>query len=199
MTTPIEELKIRARLLCNALDRSESAALERATRMARLRRWASPQTWTLSLCLNIVSAETGFEQWDHARRVLSGEARIGDDMGTLWYDESCASMMNRWFSSYADARASLQQTSGCFLLPYGRQFIVADSPFIEALGLSPSSPHWKTIGSDLLAGYGKPAWQALLLERLHRMRQRKTRRRPTAFFSMFPMNRKSKNIHISKY
>lgn len=170
MTTPIEELKIRARLLRNALGRSDPDAARRAMETAKRRRWTEPQAWTLAHCLNIVSAQAGFEQWEHARRVLAGQASAGDDMGTIWYGEACAALMNRWFASYAEAQACLREDAAVFLLPYARQFIIVDASFIEALGLSPALPHWQTVGRDLVAGYGTPAWHALLLERLLRMR-----------------------------
>lgn len=169
MTTPIEELKIRARLLRNALAGADPAAVERARAVAKRQRWTMPPAWTLSHCFNIVAVEAGFGQWEHARRVLAGLARIGDDMGTLWYGEKCAALMNRWFASYAEARACLEAEEEAFLLPYARQFIVADAPFIEMLGLPPSSPHWHELGRDLAAGYGKPGWHALVLARLLQM------------------------------
>jgi hypothetical protein len=172
MTTPIEELKIRARLLRKALGQSESAAVARALAISKKRRWVIPQTWTLAHCLNLVSAEAGFDQWEHARGVLAGEAHIGDDMGTLWYGDECSALMNRWFSSYGEAQACLRDEGAGFLLPYVRQFIIVDAAFIETLGLSPSSPHWESVDRDLVAGYGKPGWHALILERLLQVHRR---------------------------
>jgi hypothetical protein len=171
MTTPIEELKIRAKLLRKALDNADQSALERAHRICKKRRWTVPQQWPLSKCLNLVAAESGFGQWDHARRVLGGEAARGGDMGTLWHDERCIGMINDWYAGYADARAARQAGENRYLLPYARQFIVAEAAFIEALGLAPAGQEWVAIGRDLAAGYGTPAWQALALQRLVAMRR----------------------------
>ena len=170
MTTPIDELKIRARLLRKAIASRDGTALDRAVAVSRQRRWAFPDEWPLALCLNIVSVEAGFDQWNHARTVLGGEATAGDDMGRFWYDKACSALLNHWFASYDDARASLHAHSGRYLFPYDRQFIVADAPFVVALGLDPAVPEWDSIGRDLVGGYGTGEWKALVEQRLRQLR-----------------------------
>lgn len=170
MTTPIDELKIRARLLRKALGSRDAAAMARAAAVSRQRRWTIPDEWPLALCLNIVSAEAGFDQWNHARIVLGGEAGRGDDMGRLWYDKACSALLNHWFAGYDDALASLRSHSGRYLLPYDRQFIVAEAPFVLAIGLDPAAPEWDRIGRDLVGGYGGPEWTTLVDQRLRQMR-----------------------------
>jgi hypothetical protein len=172
MTTPIDELKIRARLLRKALVSRDVAALARAAAVSRQRRWTIPDEWPLALCLNIVSVEAGFDQWNHARIVLGGEAAGGDDMGRFWYDKACSALLNHWFAGYDDARASLQAHSGRYLFPYDRQFIVADAPFVVVLGLDPAAPEWAGIGRDLVSGYGTAEWASLVRQRLLRLRAR---------------------------
>jgi len=171
MTTPIDELKIRARLLRNALVSRDAAALARASAVSRQRRWTIPDEWSLALCLNIVSVEAGFDQWNHARIVLGGEAARGDDLGRLWYDKACSALLNHWFAGYDDALASLRSHSGRYLFPYDRQFIVTDAPFVVALGLDPAAPEWAGIGRDLVRGYGTAQWAALVEQRLRQMRK----------------------------
>lgn len=166
MTSPIEELKIRARLLRKALAEAGQAACGRALVIAKQRRWAIPDAWSLSLCLNVVSVEAGFNQWDHARKVLGGEALPTDDMGTFWYDKACSALLNHWFARYEDACESLQQHGSRYLLPYARQFIVADAPFIMAIGLDAAAPAWAAMGRDLVAGYGGSDWRSLVEARL---------------------------------
>lgn len=75
-----------------------------------------------------------------------------------------------WFARYAEAQGCLRDEAGHFLLPYARQFLVVDSAFIDALGLSPSLAQWQAIGCDLVAGYGKPDWHALHYQRLRQNR-----------------------------
>lgn len=171
MTSPTDELKIRARLLRKALAAHDPDALARASAIARQRRWPVPDVWTLGLCLNLVSAEAGFHQWNHARTVLDGVAASGDDMGGFWYDNACAMLLNHWFAAYDDARASLRQHDGRYLFPYGRQFIMAEAPFVLAIGLNPAAAEWSGIGRDLVAGYGSAEWRALVGQRLRQMRR----------------------------
>jgi hypothetical protein len=170
MTTPIDELKIRARLLRKALLSRDAAALSRAAAVARRRRWTIPEEWPLALCLNIVSVEAGFDLWNHARIVLGGEAVSGADMGRFWYENACSALLNHWFAGYDDARASLDADYGRYLFPYDRQFIVADAPFVVALGLDPAAPEWTGIGRDLVSGYGSAEWVSLVRRRLLQMR-----------------------------
>jgi hypothetical protein len=170
MTTPIDELKIRARLLRKALMSRDAEALARASAAARQRRWTIPDEWPLALCLNVVSVEAGFEQWNHARIVLGAEAAQGEDMGRFWYDKACSALLNHWFAGYDVARASLHTHSGRYLFPYDRQFIVADAPFVVAIGLDPAAAEWAGIGRDLVGGYGSVEWQTLVEQRLRQMR-----------------------------
>ena len=170
MTALIDELKIRARLLRKALVSHNADALARASLVSRQRRWTIPEEWPLALCLNIVSVEAGFDQWNHARIVLGGEAARGGDMGRFWYDKTCSALLNHWFAGYDDARASLHAHSGRYLFPYDRQFIVADAPVVMTIGLDPAAPAWESIGRDLVGGYGTAEWKALVEQRLRQMR-----------------------------
>jgi len=60
---------------------------------------------------------------------------------------SMDSVVSQWFTSYEEARTSLE-ASGGFLLPYRNQFFVTSSAAIECLGLDPSDPDWSSIGWD---------------------------------------------------
>ena len=168
---PATEIKVRARLLLNALRRENPNAIATARSVAATRRWAQPGTWTLTHCMNIVSAQAGFDHWDHARRVLGGDAIIGVDVGTLWYDHACGALTNQWFANYPEARAILDADPSLYLLPYRRQYVLADRYFIELLGIDPSIRPWDELGRDLVCGYAGPAWNALALQRLRAMRK----------------------------
>ena len=166
---PATEIKVRARLLVNALRRHDPEAIALASSVASSRRWSEPDTWTLTHCMNIVSARAGFAHWDHARHVLGGDAVAGDDVGTLWYDHACGALTNQWFANYDEARSILEGDPSLYLLPYRRQYVLADRHFIELLGLDPSIRPWVEMGRDLVGGYAGPAWNALALQRLRAM------------------------------
>lgn len=167
---PSTEIKVRARLLLNALRRAGPDAILFARSVSASRRWPEPDQWTLTHCMNLVSARAGFDHWDHARRVLGGQAAAGEDVGTLWYSEACGAMTNQWFAHYGEALAILGTDASLYLLPYRRQYVLVDRYFIEALGLDPSSAEWSEAGRDLVRGYASPAWNALALNRLKAIR-----------------------------
>lgn len=173
MSSPVTELKTRARLLLNALHAATPASLERATRISKQQAWplpAIPDAWTLRHALNIVASEAGFKHWEHARSIFSGEAQASEDMGTFWYDQQAHGFTNHWFASYAEAKAQLQLHADHYLLPYKKQFFVAELPCITQLGLADSAGLWQAISHDLVAGYGSPAWLALCELRLNATR-----------------------------
>jgi hypothetical protein len=157
-TRLLVELKTRARLRLNAARRtSDGAAAASPTPQPELR---------LRDCLDEVARDVGFAHWEHARRVLGGMAGPGDDMGTFWHAPACLAMLSAWHSTHAEARAALAAERGRYLLPYRRQFIVADADFVVELGLRPADPRWADIRCDLAGGYGSAAWLVLAFERL---------------------------------
>jgi hypothetical protein len=155
-TPALEELKVRARLRRNAM-RGEGG----------------PQ---LRDCFAAVARDAGFADWEHARRVLSGLARPGDDMGKFWYAPGCASLLNEWHSDLAIARAALARQRGAYLLPYARQFVVVQGDFIRELGLDPDEPVWIDTGRDIAAAYGTDGWARLCKRRLEATRPAPARR-----------------------
>ena len=147
MTRLLIELKTRARLQLNA-DRHDRPDL-------RLRD-----------CLHEAARGVGFADWEHARRVLGGNAGAGDDMGTFWHAPACNAMLSAWFSTYAEARGARGAGPRSFLLPYRRHFVVADADFIGGLGLNPDEPAWAALQNDLVVGYPGDAWATLAFQRI---------------------------------
>ena len=95
-------------------------------------------------CLSAIALRLGFQGWSHLTAVLSG--REQEDFGTLLYPRS-ASYWNIWCAHYDEA-CRIRQEHGGFLLPYQRQFLVADRYLIEALGLDPDDTDWQRIERD---------------------------------------------------
>lgn len=148
MSTPVEELKTRARLQRNASRRAHGAG-----------------ELKLRDCLHAAARAVGFDHWEHARRVLAGDAAPGEDQGRFWYAPGCGALLNTWFADAAQARAARAQSSG-FLLPYRRQFVLVQEDFVRELGLDPADAAWEDAGRDLVGSYGSPAWLALARARL---------------------------------
>ncbi|MES2102542.1 MAG: hypothetical protein V4634_00875 [Pseudomonadota bacterium] len=170
MNPAVNELKTRARLLLNALESEQPEAVARAHRISKKRRWPLPEAWQLKHSLNIVAAEAGFTQWDHARMVLGGEAHAGDDMGDFWCEAESAVFLNHWFADYRLALECLDHETRRYLLPYRRQFVVTGEHYLRHLGLDPDDAAWKDIGRNLAAAYGGTAWQHFCGQRLRARR-----------------------------
>lgn len=145
----VDEIKTRARVRLNAARREGRAGDLR-----------------LADCLNAAGREVGFLHFEHARRVLAGEAAPGEDWGDFWHAPRTGVLLNQWFARLADAVAMLAQQPSGFLLPYRRQFLIVQDHFIRELGVDPQAPQWAEIRRDLVGGYGTPAWHALAARRI---------------------------------
>lgn len=160
MSGLLEELKVRARIAVNA-SRREGA------QDARLRH-----------SLNEAARQVGFATWAHARAVLGGEAGPGDDVGTFWHAPRTGILLNQWLAQYGQARLIHAQDTGTYLLPYKRQFVLVQAPFIAELGVDPQDTAWDDISRDLVAGYASPAWMRLARQRMAAPRESFERARP---------------------
>lgn len=149
MTAMLTELKTRARLRLNAARRGGEAGELR-----------------LRDCLNGVACEVGFAHWEHARKVLGGEAGAGEDMGTFWHAPRTGILLNLWFARYEEARVALTADVTAFLLPYRRQFFLVQDHFVRELGVDVEDAAWDVMGHDLVRGYGGAAWEVLAMQRL---------------------------------
>ncbi len=69
------------------------------------------------------------------------------DRGPVMYVARMDAFLNRWFTTYAAARESLDSEGG-YLLPYRTQFFVTVAGAIRELGLDPDDPDWALIGRD---------------------------------------------------
>lgn len=166
MSPALNELKIRARVRLNAIRRADPGVVADSERLAERHRLQPPPEWKLHHTLNLSAMTCGFSDWEHARRVLGGTARTGDDMGALWHAPDCLGMLNHWFVRYPEARDFLDRTPRHYLLPYRRQFLVVDESYLEALALDASNDRWAMADRDLVASYGGAAWAGLCHERV---------------------------------
>lgn len=151
MVDPIEEIKVRAKLLQKRIEQGEPEALERLRKLPELRKSNLEQlkefaaTIQRKHCFAVVSRELGFAGYQHAQRVLSGD-EAENDFGTMLYPSRCGAL-NHWYVDYQEARDLRAEING-YLLAYKRHFFIVDGYFIEALGLDPSDPDWDAMGRD---------------------------------------------------
>jgi hypothetical protein len=165
MNTLIREMKTRARLMANALDQRRPEALAAAKRVCDAQRWPWPERIQLKHALNIVSAQIGFDHWEHARHVLAGDAAVGEDMGSFWYDKECSHLFNHWYADHRQAVEQLHADSDSCLLPYRRHFVVVAPPYLEVIRAADATL-WRQAGRDAVESAGSEAWLRLCEMRL---------------------------------
>ena len=76
------------------------------------------------------------------------------------YVTGMGAILNRWFTTYEEARASLNAEGG-YLLPYRGQFFVTTPEGIRELGLDPDDADWARIGWDWVRPLDAMAWERL--------------------------------------
>jgi hypothetical protein len=86
-----------------------------------------------------------------------------DDKPVMWVPRMDA-IVNRWFRTYEEARASLQSEGG-YLLPYRGQYFVTLREGVRELGLDPDDPDWERIGWDWVRPGDGAAWERLVHRR----------------------------------
>jgi hypothetical protein len=89
------------------------------------------------------------------------EARmVTADEGPIMYVPRMDAFLNRWFRTYAEARAALESEGG-YLFPYQSHFFIAPAAAIAELGLDPADSDWARIGWDWVRPIDRAAWERL--------------------------------------
>lgn len=166
MNAAVQELKTRARIGLKALKAGDLGLVERAGGGAA-RKGPLPPEWQLRHALSLVAQGVGFRHWEHARSVLGGLARPGDDMGTFWHALGCSGLLNHWFARHDEAADFLRARGGAALLTYRRQYLVVDEHYLRELGLADRLPQPDGAPAfDAVADYGSPRWVEWCMARL---------------------------------
>lgn len=85
---------------------------------------------------------------------------LGKESDTLWCPPNLDVFLNRWFTTYEEARRVLESEGG-YLLPYRHQFFVCEAPAIKAMGLDPEDPDWARVGRDCARPADEQAYRRL--------------------------------------
>jgi len=166
MNLAISELKIQAKILLKTLKSGEnlSTKMQRQIEMLNMN---NSQDFKLKHCHYLVAKKYGFDNWQDAQQVLSGE-KLTDTvmkMGTLFHSSRCDALINLWFSQYEEAQLALSlDKTNRWLIPYKNQYIVVNNEFLKMLGIDKGfDEHWRNIGHDLVKGYNSDSWDKLAL------------------------------------
>ena len=136
----LTEVKILAKKHLKACQAGDAVALDKFAPLMN-KQGLTLQDIQLKHCQSLLARELGFTDFNHCQRVLSGQAQIGEDLGTLFHSRRCDSLLNHWFSGFDEAQAFLQQSPQMVLLPYKKQFFVVNgADYLDALGLKLSDP-----------------------------------------------------------
>ncbi|MCA1591414.1 MAG: hypothetical protein LC754_01910 [Acidobacteria bacterium] len=176
---PVLAYRIEARRLFKQLrsDSSDDAVLS-AARFRQIRSFASRSVQQileireqvkLKHALAVIAFEHGHTSWralkEFSETVGQPPLRASTPApGREMYARGLDVLLNRWFASYEDARASLEQHGG-FLLPFDRQFFICEPEGIRILGLNPDDPDWERIGWDWVKPLDQEAWLRLKQKR----------------------------------
>ncbi len=98
--------------------------------------------------LETIARERGAASWAELKQALGeqGPPRLSIE---AFFSKGVghSAFLNRWFTTYAEALASLHAQGG-YLFPYRKQFFLCEAGFLQALGVAPNDPDWERIGRN---------------------------------------------------
>ncbi|WP_257461405.1 hypothetical protein [Archangium lipolyticum] len=155
---PLRECKIRASILLKDLLSSDA---QRSTRAAeRLRALpafagqtpgevlASREQVRRKHALAVIAREQGHASWEELRSARGEEEETPPQVDfERFFIQHASVFLNRWFSTYPEALASLRAMGG-YLFPYRRQFFICEADFLKARGVDTTDPDWERMGRN---------------------------------------------------
>ncbi|WP_241758718.1 GIY-YIG nuclease family protein [Pyxidicoccus parkwayensis] len=153
---PLHECKVRASLLLKELGSPDASLASRAAERLR----ALPVFARLSLAellarrdsvqrkhaLAVIALEQGFASWSELKAAREASPPPAVDFEAL-LSRVGGLFLNRWFTTYEDALASLRSQGG-YLFPFRQQFFVCEASLLTALGVDVSDADWALAGPD---------------------------------------------------
>ena len=152
----LQECKVRASLLLKALCSPDPSRASRAAeRLRALPAFAALSPGELlsrrdsvrrKHALAVIAREQGFASWVELKTAREAAAASSVDLEAL-LSRAGGSFLNRWFSSYEEALASLRAAGG-YLFPFRRQFFVCGPDLLTTLGVDLADPDWALAGPN---------------------------------------------------
>jgi hypothetical protein len=153
----LDECRIRASLLLKDIRSDDPVRAACAAERLRVLPYFAPSepdailarrgAIRLKHALAAVAAELGYATWADCKARLQAPAAGRVDTERFFAGGASYGYLNRWFTRYDEARASLEAEGG-YLFPYRHQFFVCETGFVAALGVDPDDPDWDRIGRD---------------------------------------------------
>ncbi|WP_164008245.1 GIY-YIG nuclease family protein [Pyxidicoccus trucidator] len=165
----LQECKVRASLLLKELCSSDTSRASRAAeRLRALPVFAALSPGELLArrdsvqrkhALAVIAREQGFASWAELKDAREEDATPGVDFEAL-LSRVGGLFLNRWFSSYEEALASLRADGG-YLFPFRRQFFVCEASLLTTLGVDLADADWALAGPDWVAPLDRAAHDRL--------------------------------------
>ena len=158
----LDELKIKASLLCKGLHSTDIPAQQKAaTRFLQLPflRHSTVEKvlddisfFRLKHALNVVAIENGSNNWNDLRTKVI--------MEDCFFHNASSAFLNHWFNNYEEA-GIYRQASGGYLVSYRKDFVVCSKEFITSIGLGTLDREWEAIQYDFVKPVDTNAWQVI--------------------------------------
>ncbi|MEW6981385.1 hypothetical protein AAD001_01895 [Colwelliaceae bacterium 6471] len=169
MERALNEAKIQAKLLFKGYKNKDPDYVVRLVKWHKSLSLIDTEV-KLKHCQVVIARELGFKDWQALQNLFSGNARGNGkdlDFGALFYTKACAAFVNKWFTTYDEAKAVLGFEH--YLLPYKKQFTVVSAEYIAMLGIS-NAYKMRSVNHDLFASYPSETWDELALQALRNRR-----------------------------
>ncbi len=155
--TPLDEFKIKASILLKQIQNNDPIGFTRLSVLNQFNDLSHADIKALikrKHVLHVIALEHGFTSWQELKKDFD------ENLNTSFIDNYPNGYLNKWFSTYDEAKEELTRQGG-FLLPYKNQFFICESQYISQLGFDPNDKDWQAIEYDWVKPKSQKAWQRL--------------------------------------
>ncbi|WP_374078482.1 glyoxalase superfamily protein [Bdellovibrio bacteriovorus] len=136
------------------MTRSRIESLKTRAKLLQKSKAKNGEQIQLKDALNKIANLSGFENWRELKHTLEVNDLLINPRGR-------GPQTLPWFKSYAEALAFRDESNG-ILVPYQKDFFVADEDYLKALNLDAQDPDLLKVGRNWAEPKDKAAWERLL-------------------------------------
>ena len=153
----LSEFKIRASILLKNLNSTDTGKSNLAIKQIL---WSDQfkdisaieltKIFRLKHALAIIAQEQGFDSWANLKFYCESSCHTEFSFG--------GGFLHLWFANYKQAKNHLSISNNEFLLPYRNQFFIANSNYIDFIGIDSTNSDWQDIAYNWVEPSDKDAW-----------------------------------------
>lgn len=136
------------------MTRSRIESLKTRAKLLQKSKAKNGEQIQLKEALNKIANLSGFENWRELKHTLEVNDLLINPRGR-------GPQTLPWFKSYEEALAFRDESNG-ILVPYQKDFFVADEDYLKALNLDAQDPDLLKVGRNWAEPKDKAAWERLL-------------------------------------